>query len=153
MTATMEFLDNAVVLRPTFTEKHTSIVSKRKNERRFVPSALVPHTVEIAVQSEGCTIVFEYTIDELKDRTITSCPDVSVTLGRYTKKVLLITLSYANIAELPRLLLEAEEVIVRLQRDDNRESLNRNYSLISELLRDVAQKYQTDAQFREFLKE
>lgn len=153
MPATIETLDNTFVFRPTFTAAEKSISTKKKKERRFVPSALIPHTAQIVVESNICSIALDYTIDELKDGSQELSSEVSVILGKYTKKVVSITLSYQTVNELPQILQRAEKLVVALQVDDNRVSVNRNYNLVADLLNDIANKYETDPQFRELLSE
>jgi len=150
MPATVEALDNPFIYRTTFTDEDVSIKTRRKNERRFVPSALVPHTININTAPGACSLQFDYTIDETAETKNTISDRIELVRGKYTKKVLQISFSFTEPVQLPALFLEAKEYLSKLETNFDRESLRRNYRLVGLNLGSLADYFKNDAEFRSY---
>lgn len=85
-------IDYPFVFRPNLTPEETSVKTKKKHERRFVPFDLVPQTIRGIVLKPGVfEFIFEYLINEPSEAESYSRPvmlEWGVNSGKLTKMVI-----------------------------------------------------------------
>ena len=122
--------ENPFIFRPHFSIEDLSLESPRPNEKRFVPSVFVPHTITSTVETNEARILFEYSIDEKpSNETIEFSPEVKILVGRYTKKIVAVELKYENITTIASLFENAAKAIKNEKKKIQLDSLRRNYAM------------------------
>lgn len=136
--AVQTVIDNPFIFRPDFTREELSLKSPKTNERRFVPFALVPHTVKGEFDSDECVLKFEYLIDETLGQKINPDSNISISIGKYTEKILEIVINHKGQRSFLSNLLQTEELLKTLRDGIEREPVKRNYDLVVEILQDIS---------------
>lgn len=147
-------IDSPFIFRPKFTREEISLKSRRVNERRFVPSVLVPHTIEASLTREQCVLKFEYLIDETpENKRVELDKNISLSIGEFTDKVLELNLKCSNLETLLEQLDRAEKLLGERKGIVERESVKRNYDLAAAVLRLVGNEVSHNPDLRSIYSE
>lgn len=144
-------LEKPMIFRPTFSSEDISIKTDRKNEQRFVPSALIPHTIEAEVNDDGCEINFDYLIDETpkgdwlgRTEWIDLNKDISLLIGKFTNKVLKLRITASEPNDLINKLEATKLLLEEKSKEFSRDSVKKNYELVTEVLELIILKIHED---------
>jgi hypothetical protein len=125
--------------RPNFSPADFSLKPHRPQERRFVPSAFAPNSGEAAVTHHYAEFTFEYTVKEVPERRPVQLGDsIVATFGKFTRKLLMVNIGYANLDELDAKVRGAILALKGQKRLVPQDSIRRNYDMTATILNYLA---------------
>lgn len=125
------------------------LISQRHNEMRYVPSSLVPSEIEGNIYTDRLVLVFRYITAESALEKKFRRGNVELELGKYTKKILAISLSFKP--KQSSLLAAIDEAVktVRIAGGMlDRTSIQKSYSLIVDFLNHTKEDLNTPSMKR-----
>ena len=137
-------------IRPNFGQIDL-LLHQREGEISFLPSELVPNTTIVSLQnSYTCEIEFEYQINE--DAT-TQTVDIGIKLvtGKYTNKVLKITIDFNSFSDLLNKIIIAANRLENRRKMLTKDSHKKNYDLVGGILGDIIEQLGRDNRLKQFI--
>lgn len=120
---------------PQFTPEEFALEPHRPDEQRYIPNAFTPKSGSVEITKHNARFTFEYTVSEDPIRNAVELrPSISAILGRYTKKVLEISLKYESVDELYEQISLAAKAVKSSKAKIPQDSIRRNYDMIISVL-------------------
>jgi hypothetical protein len=121
------------------------LIGQKQNETRYVPSSLVPTEIEGEINRDEVDFFFRYISPESASSRKFRNRNVELQLGRSTKKILQISVSFEP--NYPALISAIEQAIktVKLAKSDvNRLSIQKSYTIIVDFLETAKRDFITN---------
>lgn len=125
--------------RPNFTLQDFALRPHRPEEQRYVPRAFTPASGSVSVLASVADFTFEYSVNEIPNKTpVLLGAGVSATFGKFTRKLLHLSLNYDSLDEIEGKIVLALKGLRRQKQEVPHDSIKRNYDLASEILEFLA---------------
>lgn len=121
------------------------LISQKQNESRFVPSSLVPMEIVGAISLDALDLTFKYMSSENPDPKRFRNGNIELEIGRSTKKILRIFLSFEpNHAALISAMDQAIKTVKIARSAIDRPSIQKSYNVITDILLTAKRDFATD---------
>lgn len=131
-------------LRRSSFEPSDFLIGQKENEVRYVPSSLVPSEIVGNIYSDRLDLIFRYMSEESPLEKKFRRGDVEIEIGKYTQKILSISLSFKpRQSSLMASIDEAIKAVKAASTAIDRRSIQKSYSLILDVLDDVKRDFKS----------
>lgn len=121
------------------------LIGQKQNESRYVPTSLVPSEIEGSIFTDRIEFVFRYINPESPSAKKFRHKNIELELGRATKKILQISLSFEpNYSHLMSAIEEAKKTVELARVDVDRPSIRKSYNIIINFLEQAERDFRTN---------